>query len=122
MRILAAWSLWLLFSVAACADSGLECWPSTPSTCREAGWRWYNDYATSYCPGSSCGPPTEYPFCAHPCADDADCTDAIAPHCGRVGYWGGSDGKGCSPFKACIPLEFSGGSCYSPGFADLCPR
>lgn len=104
---------------------GPPCWPDySEARCGEEGWTWHADLATHYCPnpGENCPPPTTSYFCALGCEEDVDCEGTTTPYCGRIGYWGGSDSYGCSPFKVCVPFEIGyEWDCYSPRPAEVCP-
>ncbi|MBL8783721.1 MAG: hypothetical protein JNJ59_02375 [Deltaproteobacteria bacterium] len=112
------------------ADGDIEgpkpCWPAHDEvSCKAADWKWYIDYATNYCPDPDqyCPPPTAYAFCALPCEDDDDCKGTTVPHCGRIGYWGGSDSFHSSPFKVCVPIASSyEWDYYSPRPSETCQR
>lgn len=101
------------------------CWPDySEDRCRDEGWTWYGDLATHYCPnpGEYCPPSTTSYFCALPCEEDVDCEGTTTPYCRRIGYWGGSDSYGCSPFKVCVPLDIGyEWDCYSPRPVEICP-
>ncbi len=80
----------------------------TRADCVAAGWDWYRDMATHYCPHpfpndlSDCPPPEATCFCALTCETDADCAGTTLPQCLPVLWFGGSDAGGCSyDFKVC---------------------
>jgi hypothetical protein len=127
-RFLAVFMGPLLVACTSCDSEGDAdpCWPNHHEVaCEAAGWTWHSDIATSFCPNPEdyCPPPTYSYFCALPCEQDTDCQGTTAPHCGRIGYWGGRDNYGCSPFKVCVPLEspYDWG-CYDPRPSEFCSR
>lgn len=99
------------------------CWPRFDlSRCADAGWTWYSDRATNYCPnpGENCPPPTDASFCAKPCGDDSDCAGTTVPFCGPIAWWGSSDHYHCASFRVCVPLKPEPSWCYHPREEDRC--
>ena len=91
------------------------------AACSAAGWNWFSDYATHYCPsGQSCPPPSSASFCALRCDSNSDCAGTSVPYCGRIGYWGNSDHWHCSSFKVCVPEKPSDSSCYQREAESFC--